>query len=89
MNGGENHSIVIPMLVEKDAASVDELDDHLLLLEVARHRLEVEWTESLGVFEGQEGHRVLGYPSPVAYLKHRARMTASRANRYSTTPTTV
>jgi hypothetical protein len=82
MNGGETQGIVIPVLVEKDAASVDELDDHILLLEAARHRLEVEWTESLGVFEGREGHRALGYPSPVAYLKHRARMTASRANRY-------
>jgi hypothetical protein len=73
---------MIPLLDDKDVVSIDELDDHLLLLEAARHRLDVEWCESLGVFEERDGHRVLGYPSLVAYLKHRARMAGSRANRY-------
>lgn len=48
MDGGETQGIVIPMLVEKDVASVDEFDDHILLLEAARHRRDVEWCESLG-----------------------------------------
>jgi len=74
--------IIVPLLEGKDVVSIDELDDHILLLEAARHRLDVEWSESLGVFEERLGHQVLGYPSLVAYLKHRARMAASRANRY-------
>ena len=74
--------IIIPLLDDKDVVSIDELDDHLLLLEAARHRLDVEWCESLGVFEERDGHQVHGYPSLVAYLKHRARMAGSRANRY-------
>lgn len=82
MAGGEKLPIIIPLLEEKETAPIDELDDQILLLEAARHRLDVEWTELVGVFEEREGHRVHGYPSMVAYLKHRARMAASRANRY-------
>ena len=82
MSRREKLPIIIPLLEGKDVASVDELDDHILLLEAARHRLDVEWCESLGVFEEHDGHRVHGYPSLVAYLKHRARMAGSRANRY-------
>ena len=58
------------------------MDDHILLLEAARDRLDVEWCESLGVFEERDGHQVHGYPSMVAYLKDRARMAGSRAHRY-------
>ena len=46
---------------------------------------DVEWSESLGVFDERLGHQVLGYPSLVAYLKDRARMAASRAHRYVST----
>lgn len=74
--------IIIPLLSDKEGASVDELDDHLLLLEAARHRLDVEWCESLGVFEHRRGHEVFGYPSLIAYLKDRARMAGARAKRY-------
>jgi len=81
MSGGEM-PIIIPLLPDKEASSVDELDDHILLLEAARHRLDVEWCESLGVFEERGGHDLFGYPSLVAYLKDRARMAGARANRY-------
>ena len=74
--------IIIPLLSDKEGASVDELDDHILLLEAARHRLDVEWCEVLGVFEEGDGHRVFGYPSLVAYLRDRARMAGARAKRY-------
>lgn len=74
--------IIIPLLSDKERASVDELDDHILLLEAARHRLGVEWCESLGVFEHRKGHQVFGYPSLIAYLKDRARMAGGRAKRY-------
>jgi hypothetical protein len=66
-----------------DAVTVDELDDHLLLLEAARQRLEVEWCEALGVFEERGGHQAHGFASVVAYLRARASMSASRANRYA------
>lgn len=82
MAGGDRLPIIIPLLEDKELASIDELDDHILLLEAARRRLDVEWTESIGVFEDRKGHEVFSYPNMVAYLKHRARIAASRASRY-------
>jgi hypothetical protein len=61
---------------------VDERDEHLMLLEVARHDLEVEWTETLAVAHAQGDHEVYGYPSTVAYLKDRLRMAGGRAHHY-------
>ena len=52
------------------------------LLEAARHRLDVEWSESLGVFEERLGHQLHGYTSLVAYLMGLARMGASRTHKY-------
>ncbi|MGH8947982.1 MAG: DUF222 domain-containing protein, partial [Acidimicrobiia bacterium] len=40
------------------------------------------WTETLAVAEESGEHYVMGYPSTVAYLKHRFRMSGSRAHRY-------
>ncbi len=82
MAGGDRLPIIIPLLEDKERASIDELDDHILLLETARRRLDVEWTESIGVFEDRKGHEVYRYPNMVAYLKHRGRIAASRASRY-------
>lgn len=53
-----------------------------MLLEAARHQLDVEWTETLGVADASGDHDVMGYPSTVAYLKHRFGMAGGRANRY-------
>lgn len=74
--------IIIPRLDDPAAASVDERDEHLMLLEAARHRLEIEWTETLAAAEDAGDHDVMGYPSMVAYLKHRLGMAGGRANRY-------
>jgi hypothetical protein len=74
--------IVIPRLADPASASVDERDEHLMLLEAARHALDVEWTETLAVFESGGDHDVFGYPSTVAYLKHRLCMAGGRAHRY-------
>jgi hypothetical protein len=63
--------VIIPLVGDKEAASVDELDDQLLLLEAARRRLDIEWAETLGEFERRCGHDVFGYPDVVAYLRHR------------------
>ena len=76
------HPIVIPRLPEPETASVDERDDHLMLLEAARHALDVEWTQTLATFDAAGDHDVFGYPSTVAYLKHRLRMAGGRAHRY-------
>lgn len=82
MAGRNRLPIIIPLLECKDEVQLDELDEHILLLEAARHHLDVEWTESLGEFEARDGHDVFGYASLVAYLKDRTRMAGSRANRY-------
>jgi hypothetical protein len=74
--------IIIPRLDHPASASVDERDDHLMLLEAARHALDVEWTETLAASEDAGDHDVLGYPSTIAYLKHRLSMAGGRAHRY-------
>jgi hypothetical protein len=74
--------ILIPRLDDPASASVDERDDHLMLLEAARHALDVEWTATLAVSDESDDHDVMGYPSTVAYLMHRFRMSGSRARRY-------
>jgi hypothetical protein len=63
-------------------ASVDERDEHLMLLEGARQHLDVEWIRTLAVADASNDHDVMGYPSTVAYLKHRMSMAGGRANRY-------
>ena len=53
-----------------------------MLLEAARHVLDVEWTETLAAAEAAGDPDVFGYPSMVAYLKHRLGMAGGRAHRY-------
>ena len=74
--------IIIPRLEDPADASVDERDEHLMLLESARHHLEIEWIETLAAAEAARDHDVMGYPSTVTYLKHRMRMAGGRAHRY-------
>jgi hypothetical protein len=74
--------IIIPRLADPATASVDERDEHLMLLEAARHSIDVEWVETLAAAEAAGDHDVMGYPSMVAYLKHRLRMAGGRAHRY-------
>ncbi|HEX6300025.1 MAG TPA: hypothetical protein VF148_06145, partial [Acidimicrobiia bacterium] len=74
--------IVIPRLEDPVSASVEERDEHLILLEAARHHLDVEWTETLAAAEAAGDHDVMGFPSMVAYLQHRMRMAGGRAQRY-------
>ncbi len=74
--------IVVPRLVDPVSASVDERDEHLMLLEAARQALDVEWTETLASAEYAGDHDVMGFPSMVAYLKHRMGMAGGRAHRY-------
>jgi hypothetical protein len=74
--------IVIPRLGDPASASVDEREEHLMLLAAARDHLDVEWTQTLAAAEAAGDHDVMGYPSMVAYLKHRMKMAGGRANRY-------
>jgi hypothetical protein len=74
--------IVIERLDDPAGVSADERDEHLMLLEAARHYLEVEWTETLAVAEAARDHELMGFPSMVAYLKHRLGMAGGRAHRY-------
>lgn len=74
--------IIIPRLDDPSAVSAAERDDHLMLLEAARHALDVEWTQTLAVADASDDHDVMGYPSTVAYLKQRFRMSGSRVHRY-------
>jgi hypothetical protein len=73
--------IITPRLEDPGSASADERDEHLMLLEAARHHLDIEWTETLAAADAAEDHDVIGYPSTVAYVKHRFNMAGSRANR--------
>lgn len=74
--------LVIPRLDDPGSASVDERDEHLMLLEAARHVLEAEWTKTLAASDAAEDHDVFGYSSTVAYLKARLTIMAGRAHRY-------
>ncbi len=74
--------IIIPRLDDKDGVSAYERDEHLMLLEAARHSLEVEWTETLAAVDAAGDNDLFSQPSTVAYLKDRMRMSGARANRY-------
>jgi hypothetical protein len=82
MSGGERIPIIIPRLDDPSSVTADERDEHLMLLETARHQLEVEFTETLGVADGEGDYHLFGYPSTVAYLKDRLGVAGGRAHRY-------
>lgn len=86
MRRGDAHRpggpIVIPRLESPESASADERDEHLMLLEAARHALEVEWTGTLAAADAASDHDVFGHPLTVAYLKARLGLIAGRAHRY-------
>jgi len=82
MGRGERLPIIIPRLDDPAAASADERDEHLMLLEVARHELEVQFTKTLAAADAAGDHDLFSYPSSVAYLKDRLRMAGGRAHRY-------
>ena len=74
--------IIIPRIDDPAAVTLDERVEHLMLLEAARHSLEVEWTETLAASDATGDHDEMGYPSTVAFLKDRLRMAGGRAMRY-------
>ncbi|MGQ0848379.1 MAG: DUF222 domain-containing protein, partial [Actinomycetota bacterium] len=82
MERGDLSPIVIPRLGDVSLASADDLDEQLMLLEAARHSLDVEWTETLAEADARSLHDLFGHPSTVAYLKARLRICGGRAQRY-------
>lgn len=64
-------------------ATADERDEQILLLEAAQTELDVQRTEVLGASDEMDDHKLFGYTSTIAYLKHRAGMSGSRAKRYT------
>ena len=78
----KNRSIVIPRLEDPESASPDERDEHLMLLEAARHSLDVEFIRTLAAADAASDHHLMSYPSTVACLKDRLRIAAHRANYY-------
>jgi hypothetical protein len=77
-----SNGIFIPFLDRTQPVSVEDMDEHLTVLEAARTRLDQEWTETLAEFDARDAAAVFDYASTVAYLKDRMRMAASRANQY-------
>ena len=94
-----NRSIVIPRLEDPSSASPDERDEHLMLLEAARHSLEVEFIRTLAVADSAGDHHLSGHPSTVAYLRDRQissdeaallfRAAASEPDRYQKAETVL
>ena len=72
-------TIVLEVVDDKESVDLDELNEHIMLMEVVRSHLDVEWTESVGAFEARGGHEVFGFASTVAYLKGQCRMSGARA----------
>jgi hypothetical protein len=77
-----NRSIVIPRLEDPSSASPDERDEHLMLLEAARHSLDVEFIKTLAAADSAGDHHLSGHPSTVSYLKDRLGIAPHRANSY-------
>lgn len=79
MGKGERRKIVFEVVDDKESIDLDELNEHIMLMEAVRSHLDVEWAESVGVFEARDGHELFGFASMVAYLKDQCRMSGARA----------
>ena len=64
-------------------ATAEERDDQILLLEAAQTELDIQRTEVLAASDEMDDHNSFGYPSTIAYLKHRTGMSGSRAKSYT------
>lgn len=64
-----------------ETTPVEELGNELVRFEDVSRRLEAERSRRLGEFDSRSGHDVLGYPSPIAFLKDRCRISGGRARR--------
>ena len=70
MGKGENRTIVLEIVDDKESIDLDELNEHIMLMEAVRSHLDVEWTESVGAVDARHGHEVFGFTSTLAYLKY-------------------
>jgi len=63
------------------ASSPEQLATTLVALRARLDRLELEWTRRVGAFDHAEGRHLEGHSSTTAFLKHRCKMAAGRAQR--------
>ena len=79
---GQLQSAIDQLKVETiEEFSVDELADSLVGLEASISQLEAERCRRLSLFADRKACRDLEYPSPSAFLVHRAKISPGRATR--------
>ena len=76
---GEGRTIALEILDGKDSVEIDELAEHIMLMQAVRSYLDVEWTESVAAFDARNGHKVFGFTSTVSFLKQRCGLGGARA----------
>jgi hypothetical protein len=81
MGKGEALDLAIRYLESQDLDElpVESVGESLVRLEGYVQQLEVERSRRVANFDDREGPDVLGYPSVIAFLKDRCRMSGSRA----------
>ena len=76
---GEGRTIALEILDGKDSVEIDELAEHIMLMEAVRSYLDVEWAESVAAFDARDGNKVFGFTSTVSFLKQRCGLGGARA----------
>ena len=67
--------------VDNRTLSVNELDTDIQELLDAQRRIEVQLAEKTKAVAARNGHQILEYPSPTAYLMYKGNLSAGRARR--------
>ncbi|MEE8374807.1 MAG: DUF222 domain-containing protein [Acidimicrobiia bacterium] len=81
MGKGDALGLAIQALETEDleVLPIEDVGEDLVWFEELSRRFEAERSRRIGVFDSHQGHDVVGYPSAVAFLKDRCRMTGGRA----------
>lgn len=81
MGKGDALGLAIQALEIEDleVLPIEDVGEDLVRFEELSRRFEAERSRRIGVFDSRRGHEVLGYPSAIAFLKDRCRMSGGRA----------
>jgi Domain of unknown function (DUF222) len=81
MGKGEALGLAIGALETEDLDGLpaEEVGEDLVWLEEFSRRFEAERSRRIANFDHREGHKVVGYPSVIAFLKDMCRMSGGRA----------
>ncbi|MEE9177425.1 MAG: DUF222 domain-containing protein [Acidimicrobiia bacterium] len=81
MGKGDAFGLAIRYLEAEDLDElpVESVGESLVRLEGYVQQLEAERCRRIANFDDREGHNVVGYPSAIAFLKDKCRMTGARA----------